>query len=90
MIELLSKFQPGELIGLTAVVGGLICGVVGIVMGVGLAFRKTELAASLKKSMLERGMSAEEIRMVLDAGSCTSLEHGAQPANFKQPAFTEL
>ena len=43
-------------------------GVVGIVMGVGLALRKTELAAGLKKSMLERGMSAEEIRMVMDAG----------------------
>ena len=84
MIELLSKFEPGELIGLTAVIGGLVCGVVGIVMGVGLSIRKTELAAGLKKSMLERGMSAEEIRIVMDAGSCTSLEH------CKQPAYPEI
>ena len=80
MFELLSKFNPGELIGLTAVVGGLICGTVGIVMGVGLAIRKTELEAGLKKTMLERGMSAEEIRMVMDGGSCNSVEHGKQPA----------
>ena len=84
MIELLSKFDAGELIGLTAVVGGLICGALGIVMGVGLAIRRTELTAGLKRSMLERGMSAEEIRMVMNAGSETSLEH------CKQPAYREL
>ena len=80
MIELLSKFEPGELIGLTAVVGAYFCGLVGIVMGIWLAIRKTELTVGLKKSMLERGMSAEEIRMVMEAGSGNSLEHGKQPA----------
>jgi hypothetical protein len=30
--------------------------------------RKAELAAKLKHDMLDRGMSAEEIRTVLDAG----------------------
>ena len=84
MFELLSKFEPGELIGLTAVVGGLICGILGTVMGIGLAIRKTELEASLKKSMLERGMSAEEIRMVIDAGSDRSLDH------HKKPAYSEI
>jgi hypothetical protein len=84
MFELLSKFEPGELIGLTAVVGGLICGILGTVMGIGLAIRKMELEASLKKSMLERGMSAEEIRMVMDAGSYKELEHR------KQPAYSEV
>ena len=82
MFELLSKFSPGELIGSCKplFVGGLICGTVGIVMGIGLAIRKTELTVGLKKAMLERGMSAQEIRMVMDAGSCDSLEHGKQPA----------
>jgi hypothetical protein len=84
MFELLSKFEPGELIGLTAVVGGLICGILGTVMGIGLAIRKTELEASLKKSMLERGMSAEEIRMVINAGSYKEVEHG------KQSAYSEV
>jgi hypothetical protein len=84
MFELLSKFEPGELIGLTAVVGGLICGILGTVMGIGLAIRKTELEASLKKSMLERGMSAEEICMVIDAGSYKAVEHR------KQSAYSEV
>jgi hypothetical protein len=56
MYELLSKMEPGELIGLVAVVGGLVCGIVAIVMGVGLQIRRVELAATLKKNMLERGM----------------------------------
>jgi hypothetical protein len=84
MSELLSKFSPSELIGLTAVLGGLICGLVGIVMGVGLAIRKAELETGLKKSMLERGMSSEEIRVVMDAGSYRSLGH------CKQPAYPEI
>ena len=84
MVELLSKFDPGQLIGLTAVVGGLTCGIVATVMGILLAMRKNELDAGLKKAMLERGMSAEEIRMVMDAGSYKELEHR------KQPAYSEV
>jgi hypothetical protein len=72
MYELLSKMDPGLLIGLVAVVGGLVCGIVAIVMGVGLEIRRVELAAALKKDMLERGMTAEEIRIVMEAGSKTS------------------
>jgi hypothetical protein len=69
MYELLSRMDPGQLIGLVAVVGGLVCGIVAIVMGVGLEIRRVELAAALKKDMLERGMTAEEIRIVMEAGS---------------------
>jgi hypothetical protein len=69
MYELLSKIEPGHLIGLVSVVGGFACGIVAIVMGVGLGVRRAELAAALKKDMLERGMSAEEIRIVMEAGS---------------------
>ena len=90
MFELLSRFDPGQLIGFTAVVGGLLCGVVAIVMGVGLGIRKTELDASLKKSMIERGMSAEEICMVMDARPCKRPEHFKQPAQPKQPAYSEI
>jgi len=68
MYELLSKLEPGQLIGLVSVVGGLACGIVAIVMGVGLEIRRVELAAALKKDMLERGMTAEEIRIVMEAG----------------------
>jgi len=69
MIEVLSRFEPGQLIGLVAVVGGLFCGMTGIVMGVWHANRKAELDAALKQSMLDRGMSPGEIQTVMEAGS---------------------
>ena len=84
MYELLSRMHPGEFIGLTAVAGGLLCGLVAIVMGIGLEMRRVELAAALKKNMLERGMTPEEIRIVMEAGSCRS----EQPA--KEPAYSEV
>jgi hypothetical protein len=68
MFELLSRFHPGELIGLSAVVGGLVVGAIAVVMGIGLEMRKIELAAALKKDMIERGMTPEEIRTVMEAG----------------------
>lgn len=37
--------------------------------GIWFAMRTKEWEASLKHTMLERGMSAQEIQMVLDAGS---------------------
>jgi hypothetical protein len=68
MIELLTKVDPGLLIGLVSVVGGVAIAIVAIVMGVGLEIRRVEL----KKDMLERGMTAEEIRIVMEAGSKNS------------------
>jgi hypothetical protein len=69
MGDLLSKFGPGELIGLVAVAGGLLipilCGVTAIVTDYLYKIRQLEL----KQNMLNRGMSADEIRVVLDAGS---------------------
>jgi hypothetical protein len=84
MYELLSKMEPGHVIGLVSVVGGLACGIVAIVMGVGLEIRRVELAAALKRDMLERGMTAEEIRIVMEAGS-KNLEHLC-----KSPAHAEV
>jgi hypothetical protein len=72
MSEFLSKFDGGELIGLVAVGGSMLCAMVAIIMGVWHANRKSEIAAALKTDMLNRGMSAEEIRTVLDAGTRAS------------------
>ena len=76
MSELLSKFDSGEIIGLVAVAGGLavglICGTLGILLGFyhqAQETRRAEALAALKQDMLERGMAAEEIRAVLDAGT---------------------
>jgi hypothetical protein len=73
MYELWSKFNPDEFIGLVAVTGamlcGLVCGTTAIVMGCWLEMRRTATAAALKRDMLDRGMSAEDIRVVVEAGS---------------------
>jgi hypothetical protein len=69
MNDLLSKFDAGELIGLVAVVGGLliplVCGTTAIITDY---FHKTR-QLELKRDMLNRGMSADEIQVVLEAGS---------------------
>ena len=72
MTELLSKFDAGELIGLVATVGGFLCGLSAIVMGSWLESRKAEIKAALKQDMLNRGMTADEIRTVIEAGSHAS------------------
>jgi hypothetical protein len=73
MTELLSRFEPGEIIGLLAVAGGLliglICGPTAIIADYWHKIRRVETEAALKQDMLSRGMSAEDIQTVIDAGS---------------------
>lgn len=71
MTDLLSRFDSGELIGILGLVCTAVCGV----LGLGYAFfwqlqvtRREEIRAALKQDMLNRGMSAEEIRSVFEAG----------------------
>ena len=68
MSEVLSRLNGGEIIGLFAVVGGLLCAVVGILSGNWQKVRKAEINAALKQDMLNRGMSADDIRTVMEAG----------------------
>lgn len=68
MSDVLTKMSPGEFIGLVAVAGGLFCGLVAIVMGIALEIHRANLTHSLKKDMLERGMTPEEMRLVLETG----------------------
>jgi hypothetical protein len=72
MNEFLTRFNNGELIGLVAVAGGLLCGMIAVLAGNWRKVRRAEIAAALKQEMLQRGMSAEEIRTVLEAGSKSS------------------
>ena len=72
MTELLSRFNPGELIAIVAILGGLITGPVIVAVVYWHDLRKAEFLAGLKQDMLDRGMSAEEIKTVLEAGSKTS------------------
>jgi hypothetical protein len=68
MSEFLSRFSPGEMIALAAVVGGLILGTVTIVAVYWHKIRKAEIDSRLKMNMLDRGMNLEEIEAILDAG----------------------
>ena len=72
MGEYLSRLPFGELMGLLGMSGGLLIGLIAVVGGIWSGVRKKEIAAGLKHDMLERGMSAEDIRMVLDAGKKNS------------------
>jgi hypothetical protein len=88
MMELLSKFDSGELLGLViggiAVIGGLLCGIIGIIAGTWQKVRRAEIAATLKQDMLNRGMSAEDICTVLEAGT-TESQIGLRPQSALSP-----
>jgi hypothetical protein len=84
MTEFLSKFDGGELIGLVAVAGGLlvglICGTAGIVMGCLHSMRQL----ALKQDMIQRGMSAEEICTIMDAGTHRSCKKSRDSVAMRQ------
>jgi hypothetical protein len=63
MSDFLSRMDGGQLIGLVAVVGGLLVVVLGILTRY---WHKGRLTA-LKRDMLDRGMSADEIHAVITA-----------------------
>ena len=65
MFEFLSRFDGGEIIGILAVVGGCLCGIVAIAGKYWLKIRQVEF----KQDMLNRGMSAEDIKTAMDAGT---------------------
>ena len=71
MVELLEHVNGGELIAIIAVGGGILTGIVAILAGTW--HKSRELA--LKAEMVSRGMSAEEIRMVLDTGDHSEKSH---------------
>ncbi|HEY2759348.1 MAG TPA: hypothetical protein VGI75_01355 [Pirellulales bacterium] len=68
MGELLSRCNGDDLCGLLAIAGGLLCGLTAIIAAAWYRIRKVEIAASLKQDMLNRGMSADDIKTVLEAG----------------------
>jgi hypothetical protein len=75
MSEFLTRLNFGEMmsiLGILVVFGGLFIGFVAVAGGVWSDVRKKEILAGLKHDMLERGMSADEIQKVLDAGTKSS------------------
>ena len=68
MGEYLSKLQFGEMMGFLSVSGSLLIALIAVGGGLWANVRNKEIAAGLKHDMLERGMSAEDIRTVIEAG----------------------
>jgi|HubBroStandDraft_6_1064221.scaffolds.fasta_scaffold804554_1 hypothetical protein len=76
MHDLLAKLNSEEILGLVAILGAFACGLVIAPLGIALGFyhqaqetRRAETLAALKQDMLNRGMSADEIQTVLEAGT---------------------
>jgi hypothetical protein len=74
MTEFLShlNLNSGDAIALVSIIGGMLIGLLFIVAAIWSKVRSEDIAASLKRDMLDRGMSAEEIRTVLEAGRPTA------------------
>jgi hypothetical protein len=68
MIEFLSRFRSDEIIGLVAIVCSLLCLASPIIAICWYKTHKNSTTAALKQDMLNRGMSADEIKIVLEAG----------------------
>ena len=68
MGDFITQLGFGHFIALVAVVGGLLIPLVAIVGGLMYKDRKVQVEAALKQQMIERGMSADEIKEVIGAG----------------------
>ena len=67
MGDFITQIGFGPFIALVALVGGLLIPLVAIIGGLYVTHRKFQVEAALKQQMLERGMSAEEIKEVIGA-----------------------
>jgi hypothetical protein len=76
MGEFFSRIDPGLLVPLFLFAGLFIWLTVHSLSTVWLKYRKAEMATSLKHEMLARGMSAEEIKTVLEAGDNKPVRSG--------------
>ena len=67
MGDFITQIGFGPFIALVSVVGGLLIPLVAIIGGLTYKHRKLQVEAALKQQMIERGMSADEIREVIGA-----------------------
>lgn len=71
MQDMLSRMNPGEFIGLCAVVigagGGVLIALTGMIGGFWYSARKAEAEAGLKRELVAAGLSAEDVERVVNA-----------------------
>jgi hypothetical protein len=69
MVDIWSKLNSEDIVGMFALLCCLIFGLSTTVVVCWYKFHKNNIAAALKQDMLNRGMSAEDIKTVLEAGT---------------------
>ena len=67
MGDFITQIGFGHFIALVALVGGLLIPLVAIIGGLYVKHRKIQVEAALKQRMIDRGMSADEIKEVIGA-----------------------
>ena len=95
MAEWISQQSAGSLIALVSVTGGLLIGLVCIVGGLWSNARQTEYLerkaeweVALKRDMVARGMSAEEIERVMNASTAPATADAAEQTQGAKSCFT--
>lgn len=69
MGDFLSRMNGEDITGLVAIIGCLIFAVSVVMAACWVKIRKAEISAALKQDMLNRGMSADQIKIVIEAGT---------------------
>ena len=70
IINLINHTKPEAFIALVLIFGGsLVVGIIAVIGGIICHFRKHEAELNLKHEMIARGMSAAEIKKVLETRS---------------------
>ena len=67
MDTILSKVNSHDMVAVIAIAGGILVAITAIIAGNWARMRRTEMELALKRDMLERGLSAEDIERVLNA-----------------------
>lgn len=67
MVDLLSRVDGGNLAFIISLAALLLFGLISYYIGVWYTLRRSEIEAELKREMIQKGMSADEITQVLNA-----------------------
>ena len=68
MHDLFARFHPDELIGLTAVVGGVLVALTWVVAYYWRKVRQVETETALKHELVQRGLTIADVERVMRAG----------------------
>ena len=69
MESFFQKLEGGEIIGLVAIGGTMLCGIIAVISNAWRSMHTATLEASLKEQMIAKNMSAADIEKVLKASN---------------------